>query len=518
MKGNHVSGEPIIAPTTIGKTDLKALTIVRGRFERSKVHDYLKQIFDPDEIAAMGKEGVDGRMMFGINPHYHALATGAGLKDADGAELLPAMPPSKAILALIMPRLNETIDLAGEADPSNQMKYTPGALDGKLLHKYDEIVLGYAAFACSAHCRYCYRLDLFNRATGKGWVRPEELRDYVISYNRKLIENGGIDPETGQRRFSIREVLLSGGDPMVMSNAKLYCYLEASGQAKVKMVRIGTKEIAFRPERFDAEFLNMLRLFHDRYPNVHINVVSHFSHPDEFLERDMDGRYIEDDHRHRWLKPVERAVQGLLSLGFVSIENQTPMIDRVNDNVEALHILHQELRQAGIKSKYVFQCREIQGHRAFSVPLERAWQVHNEAMKGLSDAARSRFVMSAEHGKTEIVGMTEGPDENYPSPKTNTSWSPMKRGLIFFKCHRSPSRDDLQGGLIIAVRNPEALWLSGYEDRLIYDCRPDGVNHLGILSDQWLASAMTNAAGNVDQSPGEVAVDEVSNPSSDLAA
>ncbi len=513
-----MSGEPIIAPAAIEKTDLKALTIVRGRFERSKVHDYLKQIFDPDEIAAMGKEGVDGRMMFGINPHYHALATGSGLKDADGTELLPEMPPSKPILALIMPRLNETLDLAGEADPSNQMKYTPGALDGKLLHKYDEIVLGYAAFACSAHCRYCYRLDLFNRATGKGWVRPEELRDYVLSFNRQLAENGGIDPKTGSRRFSIREVLLSGGDPMVMSNAKLYCYLEASGQAGVKMVRIGTKEIAFRPQRFDDQLINTFRLFHERYPDVHINVVSHFSHPDEFLERDREGRYIEGAHRYRWLKPVESAVRKLLSLGFVSIENQTPMIDRVNDDAGALHLLHQELRQAGIRSKYIFQCREIQGHRAFSVPLERAWQIHNEAMKGLSDAARSRFVLSAEHGKTEIVGLTEDPHEESASLKTNTSWSPVKRGLIFFKCHRSPSSSNLQGGLIIAVRNPEALWLSGYEDRLVYDCRPDGVNRLGILSDQWLASAMARVEKRPAPLCEETPMDETAVPGPDLAA
>ncbi|MDH3660681.1 MAG: hypothetical protein OEU92_11775 [Alphaproteobacteria bacterium] len=502
-----MKGEPIVAPKTVGKTDLKALTITRGRFDRSKVRNYLEQIFEPDEIAAMGKEGVDERMMFGINPHYHALATGSALKDANGNDLVPQMPPSKAILALIMPRLNEAIDLAGEADPSNQMKYAPGTLSGKLLHKYDEIVLGYAAFACSAHCRYCYRLDLFNRTTGKGWVRPEQLRDYVRTHNRELALNGGVDPETGGRRFPIQEVLLSGGDPMVMSNAKLYCYLEASGQAGVKMVRIGTKEIAFRPQRFDKEFLNTLHLFHERYPDVHINVVSHFSHPDEFLERDRDGRYIELEHRYKWLAPVERAVKGLLALGFVSIENQTPMIDRVNDDPEALRILHQDLRQAGIRSKYIFQCREIQGHRAFSIPLERAWQIHNEAMKGLSDAARSRFVMSAEHGKTEIIGLTEVPQEESGLPKTNMAWSPVKRGLIVFKCHRSPSKDNLQGGLIIAIRNPEALWLSGYEDRLIYDCRSDGVNRLGVLADQWLASALAAAAKERDSAAQEGAVE-----------
>ncbi len=513
-----MSGEPIIAPEAVRKTDLRALNIVRGRFERSKVRDYLGEIFDADELAAMEAQGVDGRMMFGINPHYHALATGGGLKGADGTEHVPAMPPSKAILALIMPRLNETIDLAGETDPSNQLKYTVGALDGKLLHKYDEIVLGYAAFACSAHCRYCYRLDLFNRSTGKGWIRPEELRDYILGYNRTLDRNRGIDSERGHRRYPIREVLLSGGDPMVMSNAKLYCYLEAAGQAGVKMVRIGTKEIAFRPQRFDAELMNTLRLFHQRYPDVHVNVVAHFSHPDEFLERDENGRYIELSHRHKWLAPVDRAVRGLLSLGFVSIENQTPMIDRVNDDPATLHRLHQELRQAGIRSKYIFQCREIEGHRAFSVPLERAWQIHNEAMKGLSDSARSRFAMSAEHGKTEIIGLTEGPDSDKALPRSNTSWSPLGHGLIFFKCHRSPARDNVQGGLIIAARNPDALWLSGYEDRLLYDCRPGGVNKLGALADQWLSSVLDAPQRQAAAPHVETTMDPEATPRPDIAA
>jgi hypothetical protein len=139
-------------------------------------------------------------------------------------------------------------------------------------------------------------------------------------------------------------------------------------------------------------------------------------------------------------------------------------------------------------------------------------------MKGLSDAARSRFVMSAEHGKTEIIGLTEGPDDQSDTPRSNTHWSPIKRGLVFFKCHRSPSRDNLQGGLIIAVRNPEALWLSGYEDRLLYDCRPGGVNKLGILSDQWLASAMAEAVKAPDLAREEPLISPSTDAESELAA
>lgn len=474
-----VPGEPIVAPKSIGKTDLSALPIARGRFEQEQVSAYLAQIFDAQELAAMSQARVDRRMVFGINPYYHALACGSGLRDASGNELLPEMPQSQAILALVLPRLAETENLAGEPDPSNQMRYTPsGSLAGKLLHKYDEIVLGHAAIACSAHCRYCYRADLFNRTTGKGWIRPEELRDYVITHNGELARQGELDPATGRRRFPVREVLLSGGDPMVMGNAKLYCYLEACGQAGVNMVRIGTKELAFRPQRFDQELIRMLCLFHERWPDVHLNIVSHFSHPDEFLERSMDGSYIARCHHYKWLAPVQCAAKALLSLNFVSIDNQTPIIRKVNDDADALRLLHQELRQAGIRSKYVLQCRHMKGYRAFAVPLEQAWAIHNRAMQGLSDAARSRFVMSTEDGKIEVLGMTGGHQED---SETDNTCLPAGRDLIFFKIYRSPSRDDNQGEMLIACRNPKAFWLSDYEDRFIHDGRSGGAARLQAL-------------------------------------
>ena len=156
-----LSSRSISVPGSIEKTYLGDVPVIRGHFDKEKVGRYMGEVFSSEEIDAMKKEGVDQRMVVGINPHYHALAVGGGLTLEDGTELLPDMPPSPAILALIMPRLGETMDMSGQQDPSNQMKYTPKELAGKLLHKYDEIVLAYSAFACSAHCRYCYRLDLF---------------------------------------------------------------------------------------------------------------------------------------------------------------------------------------------------------------------------------------------------------------------------------------------------------------------------------------------------------------------
>jgi len=163
----------------VPKRGMKHVGPVCGCFTLERVAGLLQEIYEPDEYARMKEGGVDKRMMFGTNAHYQALVMGEELIDQDGDVLVPKMPPSLPIAALILPRLEETFSLEGAKDPSNQMNFTPGSnsLHGKLLHKYDEIVLGYASPTCSAHCRYCYRLDLLNKDTGKISVRPDELRD-----------------------------------------------------------------------------------------------------------------------------------------------------------------------------------------------------------------------------------------------------------------------------------------------------------------------------------------------------
>lgn len=486
---NPISARNVDVP----KTHMRHLRPLRGRFTHNRVSALLREIYNEEEYQEMQDAGVDKRMMFGTNPHYQALTIGEELSDIEGNILVPKMPPSKAIGALILPRLNEAISMEGAKDPSNQMNYTPksNSLHGKLLHKYDEIVLGYSSPTCSAHCRYCYRLDLFNKDTGKTSVRPEELRDYIIDYNTKLKENGGIDPATGKKRYPIRELLLSGGDIMVLPNKTLYRFALAAGQAGVHLLRFGTKEIAFRPERFDEAMAETFRMINRMYPNTHFNIVSHFTHPDEFLERDMDGNYIENDDGtgYRWMKESLRAVKTLTQLDFLSIENQTPIVQKVNDDEDSVRVLNEELRRQGIKSKYLFQGRDIEGHKAFSLPVEKAWEIHNNAMKGISDTSRSRFAMSTEWGKMEIVSKIDPLTEEAPHldalpPSVRAALLEIfGQGITIFKIHRSPAEARTQGDLVIAKSNPEALWISGYEDRILYDTRRgDGDKYNGLIS------------------------------------
>ncbi|MCB1782541.1 MAG: hypothetical protein KDI13_00960 [Alphaproteobacteria bacterium] len=477
----------------IPKTYMKHVRPLRGRFTHHRVNELLSSIYDPEEYRQMKESGVDKRMMFGTNPHYQALIMGEELQDDEGNVLVPKMPPSLPIAALILPRLNESFSLDGAKDPSNQMKFTPGSnsLHGKLLHKYDEIVLGYSSPTCSAHCRYCYRLDLFNKDTGKISVRPEELRDYILNYNQNLKNNDGVDPKTGARRYPIRELLLSGGDIMVLPNRTIYRFAVAAGEAGVHILRLGTKEIAFRPERFDDALVETLKIIHEQFPHLHINFVTHLTHPDEFLMRDEDNNYIPNENGpgYQWMPISKAAVERMLSLPFVTLENQTPIVRKVNDDSEALRVLHEETRRMGIKPKYLFQGRDIEGHKAFSLPVETAWRLHTDTMKGLSDTARSRFSMSTEWGKMEVVSVIEGINDDckdfdiLPLALRMALKEILGDGLVIFRSHRSPHEARSQGDLIIAKRNPEALWISGYEDRIIYDTRRgDGEKYAGLVS------------------------------------
>jgi hypothetical protein len=237
--------------------------------------------------------------------------------------------------------------------------------------------------------------------------------------------------------------------------------------------------------RFDQNLAQTLRIFHERYPRVRINVVTHFTHPDEFLERDEDGRYKMENGYHVWLKPVRQALENLSVLGFVDFNNQTPLIKNVNDDAQVLHLLHRALQHGGIASKYIFQCREIEGHRAFAVPVEEAWRLHNESQKGLSDGSRSRFVMSAEAGKTEVVSVTDACPDLFAqmlADEATATDGVFGGGLVIMKLHRSPADAGSQGDLIIARRNSDALWLSDYEDRIIYDGRKQGAaKYAGLI-------------------------------------
>ncbi len=404
-------------------------------FIEGTVPEEFKTFYSKEELHALSElkgtsRDIEDRMKVKLTEHYLKLAL-----------------RSESLKNLVKARPEETADLAGEMDPSNQNKYSP--IPG-LLHKY-EMVLLYTAATCSSHCRYCYRLDLFSKKTGKEMANIDDVAAYIVAHNKKVAQHNGKDPETGEDIFPIVEGLLSGGDPMVLPNKRIARFLMGLANAGLRTIRIGSKEMAFFPYRFDQNFFDMLDGFHALFPDVRLLLITHFTHPDEFLEKDEKGNYIPEGKGYKWLNVVRTAIGNLSDRHrYISMENQTPIIYKVNDNPTSLRILQKEMYHAGIGNHYLFQCREIEGHKAFAVPVETSWAIYTESQKGLSGVEKqARFVMSTEIGKMEVIGLTHG--------------------NVIFKLMRSPGGAQTQGHIIIAKSNPDALWITGYQDRIVSD-------------------------------------------------
>ncbi len=372
---------------------------------------------------------------------------------------------SPAIQRLVKASPDETADLAGSEDPGNQMDYSP--VEG-LLHKY-ELGLLYVVSTCSAHCRFCYREELIARkeierqdgtVAKKGLAKIPEITAYIRSFNEQVESNGGRHPESGREK--LREILLSGGDPMVLNNSKIAAWLGALAESGIESIRIGTKEMAFYPQRFDDAFLSMLDSFHETYPQVGLHMMVHFEHPDEFLAKGEDGDYIKDENGVlQWVPDTGRAMRGVLDRRWVTVENQTPIIKGINDDPDALRIMQREIKRIGAGNHYFFCGRDIVAYRAFNVPIETAWNILNESQKGLSGVeSHARLSITHYKGKTEVNAVT-----NEPIPGLAGS----ENGVVIFKILRNAGDAPDRGKVCIVGRNPDAVWFDGYEDRVLFD-------------------------------------------------
>ncbi len=323
------------------------------------------------------------------------------------------------ILKIVMPDAREIADLAGEIDPSNQNRYSP--LPG-LLHKY-EMLLAYTSINCSSHCRYCYRLDLFDGSSNKSKADMNVVAAYIKTYNdmvdRAIVEYGSWDEkqglylhrETKEPLINIREILFSGGDPMTLPNATLARYMTLMAEAGITSLRIGTKELSFNPSRFDQDFWKMMDMFNKNYPETRIEFVGHYTHPYELVDPKVDrrGNYLYDlRERYSVRKDLVYPLHAMKERDWIGHHNQFPIIAGVNDSVPVLRLLMYQSNRLGIAMHNVYACREIRGSSHFreNNTLERQYNLLEDAKNGLSGIENhARLVMSTEYGKVEIVGI-----------------------------------------------------------------------------------------------------------------
>ncbi len=307
--------------------------------------------------------------------------------------------PDDPIRRLIIPRTEELSDW-GRLDASNEAAVT---VSHGVQHKYADTVLLLCTEVCGAYCRYCFRKRLFMNDN-------EEIAKDV---------SAGVDYIT--RHPEVTDVLLTGGDPLIMSTRRLRGIIsQLRAIPHVRIIRIGSKIPAFNPFRIldDPELQDLLRTYST--PENRIYLMAHFDHPRELTA------------------DAVAALAKFIKCGVICV-NQCPLIKGVNDGPAVLGELYRKLSWIGCTPYYLFQGRPTAGNEPYEVPLVRGWAVFQEALMGGSGlAGRPRFVMSHATGKIEIVG--------------------MDGEFIYTRYHRAMLAED-QGRLMVFERDDLAYWL-----------------------------------------------------------
>ena len=340
-------------------------------------------------------------------------------------EALPAnaKDPSPILKVIIPDELEVLYRDIGETDPSNQNKYSP--IPG-LLHKYN-MLLAMTSINCSSHCRYCYRSDLFNGSSGKSKADLVDVAEYIKAYNEKIdasIEDpsskydplvGCMVTTEGEPLLPLKEILLSGGDPLTLPNVTIARYLTLMAEAGMRTIRIGSKEVAFNPNRFDAAFWSALDLFHVNYPQVRIELVGHYVHPYELVQplTDSEGNYVYSTATDYVVHPdVELTLNHINSRrSWFGHFNQFPIIAGVNDTPEIMRLLLHLTNKLGIGMHNVYACREVIGNPHFrgDLTIAKQYDLLEAAKIGLSGLENhARLIMSTEQGKMEVLGHKDG--------------------------------------------------------------------------------------------------------------
>ena len=282
---------------------------------------------------------------FAITPYYLSLIDPAAIADPVYAQAVPAV---------------EELVMADEGleDPLAEQAHSmvPG-----LVHRYPDRVLMVLTNVCPMLCRHCTRKREWR--TG-AWTRsPAEVQG-MIDYVRQ-------HPE-------VRDVIISGGDPLVLSTARLETVLAKLREIKhVEIIRLGTRCPVVLPQRIDDELCRML----GKYGPIWLN--THFNHPREVTAEAMS------------------ACDKLLRAG-IPINNQAVLLKGVNDRSETQRALCHGLLRAKVRPYYLFQCDKVQGTEHFWTPVESGIQIMEELRGFTSGLAVPTYVIDLPNGGGKI--------------------------------------------------------------------------------------------------------------------
>ncbi len=270
--------------------------------------------------------------------------------------------------------------------PAGQMEMNVPEVDGEKLpgiqHKYDQTVLFFPSSGqtCHSYCTFCFRWAQFVGLDGLKFAMRET--EGLVRYL--------------EEHHEVTDLLFTGGDPMIMSFKvfKQYIdpFLDPNNKTNIQTIRIGTKSLGFWPYKFltDRDAQDFLDLFKEIVDSgINLTIMAHFNHINELKT-----------------PAVKEAVNKLIELG-VQIRTQSPLIKGINDDADMWAKMWREQVNMGMIPYYMFVERDTGARHYFEVPLEKTWEIFQQAYQQVSGICRTVRgpSMSCTPGKVQILGV-----------------------------------------------------------------------------------------------------------------
>ena len=285
------------------------------------------------------------KLAMSVTPHYF--------------NLIDPLDPDCPVRRQVIPRIEETLDDPGEmSDPCGEDAHMP--VPG-LVHRYPDRVLFLVTDRCAAYCRYCTRSRV---VSGVGEQTLHMEHEAAFRYLEKHTE--------------IRDVLLSGGDPLLLSDARLDGILtRLRSIPHIEFVRIGSRIPVFLPQRITPELCAMLQKHHPLFLSIHTN------HPRELTTEVREG--------------LERLADRGIPLG-----NQSVLLRHVNDDPAVMKSLVHKLLMCRVRPYYLYQCDLIKGSSHLRSSVTKGIEIIESLRGHTTGYAVPQFVIDAPGGGGKV--------------------------------------------------------------------------------------------------------------------
>lgn len=273
---------------------------------------------------------------------------------------------------------------AGSVDPiADHLFSKPGGL----IHRYSNRVLLSPTSVCPIQCRYCFRKNELHNGDPLFHSNISEAKNYLLEHEE------------------VEEVILTGGDPLMLSHEKLLHILKTlSSIDHIKMIRFHSRMPVIIPSRIDPRFLNLMN-----WANKKFDIVS---------------LVIHTNHISEWT-PEFLGSLNLLRKTQVNLMSQTVLLKNVNDDSETLSLLFKLLHKNGVRPYYLHHPDSAKGAMHFTLPLEEGREIYHEVKRSLPGFILPHYVVELPDGNGKALAFSSENEEGWigqSGKRIETEW------------------------------------------------------------------------------------------------